>query len=137
MRASLSMMLRAASHRLHLKHDNEHESDHSTDHPRHRGHRQGGAAGSGWSGRQGNPGPDRSRSADIPFDWEDRETLVGGARRRLPPPSSCTPPTSAIPVRERRFGPSVTWQVAVGVRRLVLLSARGETQAESGRDRGA
>lgn len=70
-----------------------------------------------------------SRSADIPFDWEDRDTwpavLDGVSAAFLMYTPDIGDPRAGETIRS--FSELA---VAAGVRRLVLLSARGETQAE-------
>lgn len=70
-----------------------------------------------------------SRSAEIPFDWEDRETWSAVLEGVSAAFVMYTPD-----IGDPRAGETIRafseLAVASGVRRLVLLSARGETQAE-------
>ena len=71
-----------------------------------------------------------SRSGAPRFDWEDRSTwapALDGVARRLRQP---TTPTSRSPGAVEAVGAFAELAVRSGVRRLVLLSGRGEPEAE-------
>jgi uncharacterized protein YbjT (DUF2867 family) len=75
-----------------------------------------------------------SRSADIPFDWEDRETwapAVAGTRAIY----VSYYPDLAIPGSADDVGELARLALAAGVRRIVLLSGRGEEEAKRAEER--
>ena len=78
-----------------------------------------------------------SRSADPPFDWEDQATWAPALAGRTVPRTSPSTRTSRSRARRRRCAPSPSWRLEHGVRRLVLLSGRGEEEAQRGRAGGA
>ena len=77
------------------------------------------------------------RSARAParrrFDWDDRSTWAAAARRGDAPRTSPTTPTSPSPAPPRRSARSPRPPLERGVRRLVLLSGRGEPEAAARR----
>jgi uncharacterized protein YbjT (DUF2867 family) len=93
--------------------------------------------GTGMTGRRvaerlrarGRPVRIGSRSGEPPFDWEDRSTwelALDGATSAYV--SFC--PDLAIPGAPDAIGAFVELAVATGTRRLVLLSGRGEHEAQ-------
>ncbi len=81
-----------------------------------------------------------SRSGAVPFDWTDRSTWAG-ALRGVDAAHLAYLPDVGAPGAAEAVGAFAREAVAVGVRRLTLLSARGEDQAhateQAVRDAGA
>jgi len=70
-----------------------------------------------------------SRAAEVPFDWEDRATwapVLDGARAVY----VTYQPDLAVPGAPEAVGELARLAVAAGVERLVLLSGRGEEEAQ-------
>ena len=70
-----------------------------------------------------------SRTSDPPFDWEDRATW-GPALERATAAYISYFPDLAVPGAPEAVGALAEQAVAAGVKRLVLLSGRGEEEAE-------
>ena len=64
------------------------------------------------------------------FDWNDRSTWAPRRSRASTPPTSPTSPTSPWRARRRPIGAFSQLAAAHGVKRLVLLSGRGEAEAQ-------
>ena len=71
-----------------------------------------------------------SRSADLPFDWNDRSTW-GDALAGVTAAYVTYAPDLAIPGAKDALSAFVEKAVAQGVQRLVLLSGRGEEEAQA------
>jgi uncharacterized protein YbjT (DUF2867 family) len=74
-----------------------------------------------------------SRSGDPPFDWEDRDTWAA-ALAGVGAVYVSYQPDLAIPGASGVVGRFVDLAVAAGVRRIVLLSGRGEAEARMAED---
>jgi uncharacterized protein YbjT (DUF2867 family) len=70
-----------------------------------------------------------SRAADPPFDWEDRSTWEPTLRGTAAAYVSFLP-DSAVPGAPEAVGALAEQALAAGCRRLVLLSGRGEDEAQ-------
>lgn len=70
-----------------------------------------------------------SRSAEVPFDWEDRSTWAP-ALQGVSSAYVCYFPDLAVPGAVAKVGAFTELALASGVRRLVLLSGRGEEEAQ-------
>jgi uncharacterized protein YbjT (DUF2867 family) len=70
-----------------------------------------------------------SRTADIPFDWEDRETWTP-ALTGVDAVYVAFQPDLAVPGAPETIRAFAAAAEATGVRKLVLLSGRGESEAE-------
>jgi uncharacterized protein YbjT (DUF2867 family) len=70
-----------------------------------------------------------SRSSDTPFDWEDRSTW-GPALEGAPAAYVSYYPDLAVPGAPEAIGALAEQALAGGTRRLVLLSGRGEEEAQ-------
>src|SRR5262245_50769479 len=70
-----------------------------------------------------------SRSGEPPFDWDDPATW-GPALDGVGAASIAYAPDLAVPGAAEKVGAFADLAVASGVRRLVLLSGRGEPEAE-------
>jgi uncharacterized protein YbjT (DUF2867 family) len=74
-----------------------------------------------------------SRSGAPPFDWDDRSTWAP-ALHGVSAAYISYQPDMAVPGAAETVGPFAEMAVASGVRRLVLLSGRGEEGAQRGED---